>query len=71
MVHVELQRLTQRILDLEDQVTASREREMEAVRELQQEKLRTSHHRSVSGITAGEATHVSPSLRLGNYSRRN
>ena len=39
-------------------------------RELQQEKFRTSHHRSVSGITAGSARHVSPSLRLGNYSRR-
>ena len=68
-VEVELQRLTQRVLDLEDQATASQEREIEAVRELQQEDLRTSHHRSVSRITAGEATHVSSSLRLGNYSR--
>ena len=43
---------------------------MEAVRGLQQEKLRKSHHRSVSGITAEEAAHVSPWLRRGNYRRR-
>nr|XP_022305127.1 A-kinase anchor protein 9-like isoform X11 [Crassostrea virginica] len=54
---LELQRLTQRILDLEDQATASREREMEAVRELQQEKFRTSHHRSVSDGSEEDGDH--------------
>ncbi|XP_078321602.1 uncharacterized protein LOC111112099 isoform X12 [Crassostrea virginica] len=54
---LELQRLTQRVLDLEDQATASREREMEAVRELQQEKLRTSHHRSVSEGSEEDGDH--------------
>ena len=54
---LELQRLTQRVLDLEDQATASREREMEAVRELQQEKLRMSHHRSVSEGSEEDGDH--------------
>ncbi|XP_061193837.1 golgin subfamily B member 1-like [Saccostrea echinata] len=45
---LEIQRLTQRVLDMEDQITVSREREMEAVRELQQEKLRTSQHHADS-----------------------
>uniref|UniRef100_K1QYU8 Uncharacterized protein n=1 Tax=Magallana gigas TaxID=29159 RepID=K1QYU8_MAGGI len=38
-------RLTQRVLDLEDQVSETREREMEATRELQQEKLRSTLQR--------------------------
>nr|XP_034310022.1 putative uncharacterized protein DDB_G0271982 [Crassostrea gigas] len=42
---LEIQRLTQRVLDLEDQVSETREREMEATRELQQEKLRSTHQR--------------------------
>ncbi|XP_052683302.1 A-kinase anchor protein 9-like isoform X12 [Crassostrea angulata] len=42
---LEIQRLTQRVLDLEDQVSDTREREMEATRELQQEKLRSTHQR--------------------------
>uniref|UniRef100_A0A8W8M4U8 Pericentrin/AKAP-450 centrosomal targeting domain-containing protein n=1 Tax=Magallana gigas TaxID=29159 RepID=A0A8W8M4U8_MAGGI len=37
--------LTQRVLDLEDQVSETREREMEATRELQQEKLRSTQQR--------------------------
>eukprot|EP00105_Crassostrea_gigas_P023329 XP_011443127.2 PREDICTED: A-kinase anchor protein 9 [Crassostrea gigas] len=42
---LEIQRLTQRVLDLEDQVSETREREMEATRELQQEKLRSTLQR--------------------------
>uniref|UniRef100_A0A8W8M5U7 Uncharacterized protein n=1 Tax=Magallana gigas TaxID=29159 RepID=A0A8W8M5U7_MAGGI len=42
---LEIQRLTQRVLDLEDQVSETREREMEATQELQQEKLRSTHQR--------------------------
>nr|XP_022307917.1 uncharacterized protein LOC111113917 [Crassostrea virginica] len=61
---VELHRLTQRVLKLEDQVTASRKRDIETVRELQQGKLRTSHHRSVSGITTGESGRCCGSLNL-------
>nr|XP_034310023.1 uncharacterized protein LOC117683914 [Crassostrea gigas] len=41
---LEIQRLTQRFLDREDQVSETREREMEATGELQQEKLRSTHH---------------------------
>uniref|UniRef100_K1Q7T1 A-kinase anchor protein 9 n=1 Tax=Magallana gigas TaxID=29159 RepID=K1Q7T1_MAGGI len=39
----EIQRLTQRVLDLEDQVSETREREMESTRKLQQEKQRSTH----------------------------
>uniref|UniRef100_K1PLW5 Tripartite motif-containing protein 3 n=1 Tax=Magallana gigas TaxID=29159 RepID=K1PLW5_MAGGI len=42
---LEIQRLTQQVLDLEVQVSETREREMEATRELQQEKLRSTHQR--------------------------
>jgi hypothetical protein len=38
---LENQRLKQKILDLEEQVTISREREMDAMRDLEQEKLRS------------------------------
>uniref|UniRef100_A0A8W8M5S9 Pericentrin/AKAP-450 centrosomal targeting domain-containing protein n=1 Tax=Magallana gigas TaxID=29159 RepID=A0A8W8M5S9_MAGGI len=37
------QKMKVRVLDLEDQVSETREREMEATRELQQEKLRSTH----------------------------
>lgn len=36
-----MQRLTQKILDLEEQVTLCREKELDAIRELEHEKLRS------------------------------
>eukprot|EP00105_Crassostrea_gigas_P045869 XP_019930017.1 PREDICTED: putative uncharacterized protein DDB_G0271982 [Crassostrea gigas] len=54
---LEIQRLTQRVLDLEDQVSETREREMEATRELQQEKLHSTHQRVDSQGSEEDADH--------------
>ncbi|KAL3832339.1 hypothetical protein ACJMK2_023991, partial [Sinanodonta woodiana] len=45
---LEIQRLKNRVIDLEDQVTESREKELEAIRELENEKLRNFTHSSAS-----------------------
>ena len=48
---LENQRLKQKILDLEEQVTISREREMDAMRDLEQEKLRSLHNKSLERVS--------------------
>jgi len=47
---LENQRLKQKILDLEEQVTIRREREMDAMRDLEQEKLRSLHNKSLERV---------------------
>uniref|UniRef100_K1Q771 Pericentrin n=1 Tax=Magallana gigas TaxID=29159 RepID=K1Q771_MAGGI len=54
---LEIHRLTQRVLDLKDKVSETREREMEATRELQQEKLRSTHQRVDSEASEEDPDH--------------
>ncbi|KAK3108598.1 hypothetical protein FSP39_011672 [Pinctada imbricata] len=46
---LEIQRLTQKVLDLEEKATTSRERELEAKRDLEQEKLRNLQSQHING----------------------
>ncbi|XP_021356371.1 A-kinase anchor protein 9-like isoform X2 [Mizuhopecten yessoensis] len=47
---LETQRLTQKVLDLQDQVAESREKELEAIRDLEHERLSTIHSQLYDGL---------------------
>ncbi|KAK3603155.1 hypothetical protein CHS0354_042986 [Potamilus streckersoni] len=52
---LEIQRLKKRVIDLEDLVTESRENELEAIRELENEKLRNFTHSSALDRLSGSS----------------
>lgn len=62
-----MQRLKQKILNLEEQVTISKEKEMDIMRDYEQEKLRTLHNQSFERVCLLEIYILSEEMVLGKY----